>query len=48
MDLPFDGAISRYFQKDAPKGIRKSVEKAGKNDILSPSYPYREEMKKKD
>jgi len=48
MDLPFDGAISRYFQEDAPKGIRKSVEKAGKNDILSPSYPYREEMKKKD
>lgn len=48
MDLPFDGAISRYFRKDAPKSVRKAIETAGKDDILSAAYPYREEMRKKD
>ncbi|NBZ87994.1 polyphosphate kinase 2 [Stagnihabitans tardus] len=48
MDLPFDGAISRYFKKDAPKEVRKVIEEAGKDDILSKTYPYREEMKRKD
>jgi len=47
-DLPFDGAITRYFKKDAPKELRKRIEAAGKDDILSPDYPYREEMKRKD
>lgn len=47
MDLPFDGAISRYFRHDAPKNIRKAIESAGKDDILSPSYPYREDLPKK-
>jgi len=48
MDLPFDGAISRYFREDAPAAVRKAIEKAGKDDILNPAYPYREEMRKKD
>ena len=48
MDLPFDGAISHYFRKSAPKELRQAIEQAGKDDILSKSYPYREEMKKKD
>lgn len=48
MDLPFDGAISRYFREGAPKEVRKAIEKAGKDDILTASYPYREEMKGKD
>ena len=47
-DLPFDGAISRYFTEGAPKEVRKAIEKAGKDDILWKDYPYREEMKKKD
>lgn len=47
MDLPFDGAISRYFRDQAPKSIRKAIEGAGKDDILGPGYPYREEMKGK-
>lgn len=47
-DLPFDGAISRFFKKDAPKGIRKAIEAAGKDDIITPSYPYREEIKRKE
>ncbi|MEZ5797232.1 MAG: polyphosphate kinase 2 [Paracoccaceae bacterium] len=48
MTLPFDGAIRRYFREGAPKEVRKAIEKAGKDDILTPSYPYREEMKGKD
>lgn len=48
MDLPFDGAITRYFKKDAPKEVRKAIEEASKDEILSKAYPYREEMKKKD
>lgn len=45
---PFDGEISRYFNKTAPKTMRKAIEKAHKNDILDPSYPYRERMDKYD
>jgi polyphosphate kinase 2 len=48
MDLPFDRAISRYFREGAPKGVRKAVEKAGKDPVFSKSYPYRDEMKSKD
>ncbi|SEB69655.1 polyphosphate kinase 2 [Rhodobacter sp. 24-YEA-8] len=47
-DLPFDGAISRYFRKEAPKAIREAIEKAGKDDILTPGFPYSEEMGRKD
>ncbi|MFN4153445.1 MAG: polyphosphate kinase 2 [Paracoccaceae bacterium] len=48
MKLPFDGAISTFFHGKAPKAVRKAIETAGKDDILDPSYPYREEMKGKD
>ncbi|MCE6961965.1 polyphosphate kinase 2 [Cereibacter sphaeroides] len=47
MDLPFDGAISRFFRKEAPEQIRKAIEDASEEEILDPAYPYREEMKKK-
>lgn len=48
MDLPFDGAISKFLAQDAPKPVRKTLEKAHKDDILSKSYPYKREMKRKD
>ena len=48
MDLPFDGAITKYLQDEAPAKIRKTIEKADKNDIRSDAYPYDEAMKKKD
>jgi len=48
MDLPFDGAISRYFKQGAPKEVRKAIEEADKDDILDKTYPYREEMAKKE
>ncbi len=48
MTLPFDGAISAYFREGAPAAVRKAIEKAGKDDILTKSYPYPLEMKGKD
>ena len=48
MDLPFDGAISHYFRKNAPKAIRKAIEDDKGDEILTKSYPYRKEMGKKD
>jgi polyphosphate kinase 2 len=41
---PFDGAVSRFVEKNAPKEIRKALEKAGKDDVLDPRYPYPEHM----
>lgn len=47
MDLPFDGAISRIFRESAPAKVRRAIETCGKDEILDPAYPYREEMKGK-
>jgi len=41
---PFDGAVSRYVDKEAPKDIRKALEGADKDAILDPAYPYRERL----
>lgn len=48
MPLPFDGAISRFFREAAPAAVRHAIEHAGKDAILTDSYPYREDMKGKD
>lgn len=45
-DLPLVGQITAAL-KAAPKEIRKALEGAGKDDILDPTYPYREEMDRK-
>ncbi|MBM3615705.1 MAG: polyphosphate kinase 2 [Alphaproteobacteria bacterium] len=47
MDLPFDGAISQFFNETAPESLRKAIASADKDDSLNPDYPYREEMKGK-
>ena len=47
MDLPFGGAISAYFAKEAPKEVREAIERADGDDILNPTFPYSEEMKRK-
>jgi polyphosphate kinase len=41
---PADGAVSRYIREDAPKEIRKALEKADDKDILEPRYPYRKRL----
>lgn len=44
LEIPFVGEITRYLEKDAPADIRKAIERSDDDDILDPSYPYREEM----
>ncbi|MEM1350823.1 MAG: polyphosphate kinase 2 [Pseudomonadota bacterium] len=48
MSLPFDGAISAYFENEAPNEVRKAIEGADKGDILSDNYPHDEQMDRKD
>ena len=40
MTLPFDGAISAFYENDAPTDIRRAIEDGSKKDILTESYPY--------
>ncbi len=47
MTLPFEGAISSYFDTEAPDEIRAAIAEAGKEDILDPAYPHSERMKRK-
>ncbi|MDP4990243.1 MAG: polyphosphate kinase 2, partial [Marivita lacus] len=44
MDLPFDGAISAFFENDAPEDIRNAIKRAEKDDIINPDFPYSERM----
>ncbi|MEM9576801.1 MAG: polyphosphate kinase 2 [Pseudomonadota bacterium] len=47
MDLPFDGAISAYFENDAPAAIRDAIRRSEKGEILSTTYPHPERMARK-
>ncbi|MFD2739348.1 polyphosphate kinase 2 [Sulfitobacter aestuarii] len=47
MDLPFDGAISAYFENDAPEAIRNAIRRADKDEILTASYPHGERLARK-
>ncbi|QXT38401.1 polyphosphate kinase 2 [Gymnodinialimonas ceratoperidinii] len=48
MSKPFDGAISTYFDEEAPDWVRAQIEGAKKNRMLDPSYPYEKRMDKDD
>jgi len=45
MPLPFDGKISKFFERDAPKNVREAIQNAKKNRVLNPDFPYAKEMK---
>jgi len=47
MELPFDGAISSYFNDQAPDDIRNAIRRAEKGDILNPDYPHSDRMARK-
>ncbi len=47
MDLPFDGAITRYFEDEAPDAVRNAIKRGEKGDILNPDYPHSERMPRK-
>ncbi len=42
--IPFVGDITKFLETEAPADVRKTIEKAGRKDILSKSYPYGREM----
>ncbi|MCA0272496.1 MAG: polyphosphate kinase 2 [Proteobacteria bacterium] len=46
--IPFVGDITKFLETGAPADIREAIAKAGKDDILSGTFPYDEEMKTKD
>jgi len=48
MPLPFDGAISNFYRDSIPKQVSDAIKNAGKNDILSDSYPYETRMDRKE
>jgi len=47
MTLPFDGAISEYYESEAPEEIREAIREAKKHDILNPAYAYADPMHKR-
>lgn len=47
MDLPFDGAISAFFNDQAPADIRAAIKRGDKDDVLTDSYPHSERMARK-
>lgn len=47
MELPFDGAISAFYETQAPAEIRNAIKRAEKGDILTPSYPHSERLASK-
>ncbi|GIT91785.1 polyphosphate kinase 2 [Jannaschia pagri] len=48
MQKPFDAAITRFFEEEAPDEVRRAIEDGSKKDILTPDYPYDRWMDKDD
>ena len=46
--LPFEGAISAFYKKDAPEKVRDAVKEANGKPILHAPYPYPERMDKSE
>jgi len=47
MDQPHDGAISAYFETDAPDHVRDAIREADGGCVLDDNYPYDKRLKKK-
>lgn len=48
MTLPFDGAISRYHDVEAPAWLRAALAGADPEAMLDPRFPYPRELRKRD
>jgi len=46
--LPFDGAITRFFEEEAPRDVRKAIAETKKDHVLDPGFPYDRRMDKDD
>ncbi|MEM7643229.1 MAG: polyphosphate kinase 2 [Pseudomonadota bacterium] len=47
MTKPFDAAITRFYEDEAPDAVRAAIEDSGKKDILTEDFPYDRWMDKK-
>ena len=45
--LPFDGAISSFYNDEAPEDVREAVSESPNEPILTGGYPYTARMRKK-
>ena len=48
MSLPFDGAISKFFESTAPSDVRDAIRASDGKTVLDDPYPYDERMPRKD
>ncbi len=48
MALPFDGAITEYFENHAPREVRDAVLAREGETVLGPTYPYDDRMDRGD
>lgn len=46
-ELPFVGEITKFLRHDAPDSLRRAIETAKPDEILSASFPYRAALAKK-
>lgn len=44
---PFDGAISRFYEQDAPQDLRAAIRAGRHHRILDDTFPYREPLRRK-
>lgn len=47
MQLPFNGAISAYYEHAAPAEIRNTIQRASKSGVLKQTYPHPEKLRRK-
>lgn len=47
MKRPFDGAISAFYETEAPDEIRSAIARGDKDDILAASYPHPDRLSRK-
>ncbi|OUS37145.1 polyphosphate kinase 2 [Rhodobacterales bacterium 56_14_T64] len=48
MQLPFNGAISAYFEDAAPNDIRNSILDLGNDELLNSDYPHQHKLRRKN
>ncbi|SFI39908.1 polyphosphate kinase 2 [Jannaschia pohangensis] len=48
MTKPFDAAITRFYEEEAPRDIAKAIAEARKKDVLADGFPYDAWMDKGD
>ncbi|OIP86580.1 MAG: polyphosphate kinase 2 [Rhodobacterales bacterium CG2_30_65_12] len=48
MELPFNGAISKFYAETVPEPVRRAIAEGERKDILTEDFPYDRWMKKSE